>query len=310
MFLVCGEALFDLFPGDEIGPGALRFDAHAGGSPFNVAVGMARLGGQAALFTGVSRDMLGERLARVIAGEGVDTRYLVRTGRRTTLSVVGLNAGGQPNYAFYGVGSADCSLAEADLPVLDGSVTGLHFGSYSIVVRPVADAFAALAARERRRFIALDPNVRPSIEPDILVWRTRIDAFLKVANLVKVSDEDLRLLYPDLEPIAVAERWALDGPDLVVYTRGDQDVIALRRGETIRVTPPTVAVVDTVGAGDAFQAALLARLSRHDDPSAFLATASTDRLAVLIEHAALAAAITCSRRGADIARMADIETAS
>ena len=174
MILVCGEALFDLFLAEEDGPGALRFDACAGGSPFNVAVGVARLGGAVGLLAGVSRDLLGARLEAMLEAEGVDTRYLVRSDRPTTLSVVGSDAEGQPAYAFYGAGAADRSVDASELPALDGAVTGLHLGSYAIAVAPIADALARLVEREARRFVSLDPNVRPTIEPDMAVWRSRI----------------------------------------------------------------------------------------------------------------------------------------
>ena len=96
------------------------------------------------------------------------------SGRRTTLSLVDLTHAGAPAYAFYGVGSADCSLAIDDLPDLDDTIKGLHFGSYSIAVEPVAATFAELAKRERNRFISLDPNVRPSVIADPTIWRNRL----------------------------------------------------------------------------------------------------------------------------------------
>lgn len=107
MYLVCGEALFDVFLEGEDGPGKLQFNARAGGSPFNVAIGIARLGGRSALLTGISTDLLGNNLAKVLEAESVSTDYLLRSGRRTTLSIVALDAAGHANYVFYGPGSAD-----------------------------------------------------------------------------------------------------------------------------------------------------------------------------------------------------------
>lgn len=308
MFLVCGEALYDLFVADGDAPGHLRIDARPGGSPFNVAIGLARLGAASALLTGMSDDMLGARLAAVLEDEGVSAEYLVRTGRRTTLSVVGVDGEGVPSYIFYGDGSADCGLTQADLPAIGADVRGLHFGSYSTVVEPVADAFAALAGHHRPLFISLDPNVRPTIEPDFAVWRARIDALRPLAGLVKVSEEDLGMLYPDADPVDVIRDWAQDGPALVVLTRGGDGVVGIRGTEAFRATPPAIEVVDTVGAGDTFMAALLAGVSGEADPEGALRAMSGDAVSALLDRAATAAAITCSRRGADLPTAAELDT--
>ena len=309
MFLICGEALYDFFLGDEGESGHLGFDARPGGSPYNVAIGMARLGVPAALLTGLSDDMLGVRLASVLAAEGVSADYLIRTGRRTTLSLVGVDETGGPSYAFYGVGSADCSLSEADLPAIGPEIRGLHFGSYSIAVRPVADAFSALAEAESQRFISLDPNVRPTIEPDMAVWRQRIDAFRGVATLVKVSDEDIAALYPGADPVEIVRGWATDGPAMVVLTRGGSEAVAICGGNEVRLRPPATQVVDTVGAGDTFMAALLADLSTRADPAAHLSALPSDGIELLLRRASTAAAITCGRRGADLPSKGDLDEA-
>ena len=307
MFLVCGEALFDLFAATEPGSSAIRFDGRIGGSPFNVAIGMARMGSASALFTGISTDMMGEKLMRALEREGVSTQYLLRTGRRTTLSVVGLDEAGVPSYAFYGIGSADCSVTEADLPVLGPAITGLHLGSYSIAVDPVASALSALVSREAGRFISLDPNIRPTVEPRMEIWRDRVDALRRKAALVKVSAEDLGMMYPGGDPLEIARSWALDGPALVVVTRGGEDVIGLRGDRQHRVTPPAVAVVDTVGAGDAFQASMLASLAGDGLLSRdALSQIESGHLEAILTRAATAASLTCSRRGADLPHAGDI----
>ncbi len=307
MFVVCGEALYDLF-GARNGTGAdVRFDGCMGGSPFNVARGMARLGANVALFTGVSTDMLGENLLGTLRDEGVDTRYLLRTGRRTTLSVVAVDAAGSPSYTFYGVGSSDCTIHVADLPLLDDKINGLHFGSYSIAVEPVATAMAALAERERHRFISLDPNVRPTVEPDMNIWRTRIDAMRRLASVVKVSEEDLSALYPGENLEDRLRQWASDGPALTILTRGGAEVLAMRGSDTIRVSPPTITVVDTVGAGDAFQASLLTSISKQSEPRQWLESASSDALSDLLNQAARAASTACQRRGADLPYAHDLQ---
>jgi fructokinase len=304
MFLVCGDSLFDFFLETDGGPGAAGFAARAGGSPFNVALGLSRLGCDAGLLTALSDDMLGKRLARVLAAEGVSTAYAVATSRPTTISLVGLDAAGVPEYQFYGNGAADVGIEVADLPRLGPDVVGLHFGSYSLAVAPTADAFAALAAAERGRFVSLDPNIRPTIEPDMAVWRARLDALYPVADLVKTSAEDLGLVHPGRSPEAFATDLIGRGVKLVVVTDGGDAASAWTAAGCHAIArPPKVAVIDTVGAGDTFQAALIARLCADPaGPLAALDALDAARLQATLDYAAHAAAITCSRRGADLPR--------
>lgn len=307
MYLVCGEALFDFFLDAENGPGEVRFDARAGGSPFNVAIGIARLGGRAALLTGISEDMLGQRLVQVLEQESVAVDYLVRSGRRTTLSLVGVDAAGHPAYVFYGLGSADCSVTQADLPPIGPEITGFHFGSYSLVVHPVADTFAALAATAGQRFVSVDPNVRPTVEPDIDKWRQRVAEYAALADLIKISAEDLESLYPGVPPQAMVTAWIDAGVNLVVVTDGGDAVSAwTRSGLHVSVQPPPCSVVDTVGAGDSFQAALLACLAESGDPKKAVAALDTASLEQLLGTAIKASGITCSRRGADLPHRKEI----
>lgn len=309
MFLVCGDSLFDFFLDAEDGPGAAAFAARVGGSPLNVSLGLARLGCASALLTGLSDDMLGKRIAQVLRDEGVSTAYAVATSRPTTISLVGLDAAGVPEYQFYGNGAADVSVALQDLPAIGPEVIGLHFGSYSIAVAPVGDAFAALAEAEAARFVSLDPNIRPTIEPDMAVWRARIDALLPAVDLLKTSAEDLDLIHPGRGAEDFAADLLARGVKLVVVTDGG----GIARGWTASglqaaATPPRVEVVDTVGAGDTFQAALIARLCAHPHgPKAALDALDADALHATLDYAARAAAITCARRGADLPRAAELE---
>lgn len=307
MFLVCGEALYDVFVGAEDTGGGLTLDGRPGGSPFNVAIGMARQGVASGLLTGMSDDVFGTKLAGMLTREGVDCRYLVRTPRRTTLSVVGTDEDGVPAYSFYGEGSADCGLAAAELPVLGNEVTGLHFGSYSIAVPPVADAFAALAGASEGRFISLDPNIRPTIEPDMKVWRARVDALRTRAGLVKVSEEDLGIMYPGADPLEIIGRWAQEGPALVVLSRGGEALTGIRGSEMFTARPPKVDVIDTVGAGDTLMASLLTQLGPRANPAEFIRAMTGAEVDALLHRAGTAAAITCSRRGADLPTADDID---
>lgn len=304
MYLVCGEALFDVFAspaGSHLN--RLGLEAVAGGSPFNVAVGLARLGTPSALFTGMSRDPFGQQLRRVLEEERVDRRFLVDFDAPTTLAMVALGANGSPVYSFRGEGCADRLPQDAHLAPLTDEIRGVHVGSYSLVVAPIADTLLALVRREQgRRLISLDPNIRLNVEPDLARWRERIEAFAELAHLIKVSDEDLALLYPDEAPEDVAQRWLNGSCELVVLTRGGSgaDLFSKRHG-ALHADASAVTVLDTVGAGDTFQAALLSYLHTHElNTASTLATIGREQLQALLLFATRAAAITCSRRGPDL----------
>lgn len=296
--LVCGEALYDLLQTGSGENGAVAFDAQPGGSPFNVAMGVARLGGKAALLTGLSTDAMGERLHQQLVTEGVDTGYLVRSDRRTTLSMVGLDQSGSPDYAFYGGGTADCALTVEDMPSLPPEIQALHFGSYSLVVQPVADALAVLASAHPDRFISLDPNIRPTIQPDMQIWRERIDALRPNADLIKVSVEDLAHLFPGENAEEIVRTWVQEHPCTVVLTAGAQRISAFNGDDVVNAVPPRVDVVDTVGAGDSVQAALLTQLQRRKALEAPRRTISTHTWLEMIEIAVAVGARTCTVRGA------------
>jgi fructokinase len=301
MFVVCGEALYDVFmrPGGG-GDGRFVCEGVPGGSPFNVAVGLARMGVATGFLCGLSQDVLGEALAQRLASEGVSPAYLVRKQDRTTLSLVGLGPEGTPAYTFYGDRSADFSLREEELPEFGPEVLGLHLGSYATVVQPTGRALATLAAREQHRFISYDPNIRLNVEPDRDVWKQRIAALLPLTALLKVSDEDIALLWPGHDPEAVAADMARHGPALVVLTRGSAGAVAFAGERRISVSAAAITVVDTVGAGDAFQAQLIAALLADGALSrAALAAMADAAIHALVARASLAAAITCQRRGAD-----------
>jgi fructokinase len=301
MYLVCGEALIDCFLDTENSNGSLRFDARVGGSPFNVALGISRLGGEAALLTGISTDMFGRRLVRVLEREKVETRYLFHTTRPTTLVMVGLDEKGQPAYVMYGENAADRCMTPADLPSFGSEVSGFHFGSYSLVVMPVADALASVAASAGNRFVSVDPNVRPTIEPDLELWRMRLTEYAALADLLKISSEDLAILYPGVEPETKAAEWLDAGVRAVVVTDGANEATAWTySGHVARVKPPSVDIKDTVGAGDSFQAALLAQLAVYGDPKEVVSTLDGARLTALLNFASAAAASTCTCRGAEM----------
>ncbi len=307
-FAVCGEALFDVFS-TGVTPTGLSLDARIGGSPLNVAVGLSRLGQSAALVTVLSAGFLGDRLRHYLAQEGVDLRLTRLDSAPTTLSLVGVDAHGVPSYAFYGEAGADRLLDESILQAWPGDVDCIHVGSYTTVVGRTAHTQRQLIDRERHRsLIAYDPNVRLNVEPDGTIWRAQLEWMLSRAHLLKISEEDLHLLYPQESPADFAHRALTGGVSLVVVTRGADGAVAWTPQLGALESPPVpVQVVDTVGAGDTFQAALLTWLAERGrlEPEA-LAQLAADELAQALGFAGQAAALTCSRRGADLPRRVEM----
>ncbi len=303
MFLVCGEALMDVFSQAETSTGT-TLDARIGGSPFNVAVALARMAQPVGFFGAVSTGFLGERLMRALACEGVDTHTVVRTPAPTTLSLVGLDAQGVPSYAFYGEGGADRQLEVSDLPRIGANLRALHVGSYATVVEPIASTLRALVERERgRAMVAYDPNIRLNVEPRLARWHEQLTWMLPRCHLLKISDEDLALLSPGQSLAAFAASALSRGTQAVIVTRGAQGALAWTANAHAAVSGVPVSVVDTVGAGDTFQAALLTWLAERNalHPTG-LAGLTRDEWQAALVFAARAAAITCSRRGADMPR--------
>jgi fructokinase len=310
MFYVCGEALYDVFLAGETANG-FTLDARIGGSAFNAAMGLARLGRPVALVTGVSTDPLGERLVREMAAEGVETRRLARKAEPTTLALVGLRPDGSARYSFYGAGAADRAVTPADLPRLTPEVRGVLFGCFSLLTEPTGSSFLALArAAKGGPLVSLDPNVRATVEPDMGRWRARVEAFAAHADLVKVSDEDMAALYPGAAPADIARRWLCGGASAVVMTRGADGATAWLPGAIVEAAAPPVSVVDTVGAGDTFLAAFLTALDEAGLTRRPAFEALSDAAcAAALGFAAEAAALTCARRGADLPRRAELPPA-
>ena len=307
MFLVCGESLMDVFSvGDT--PTGVTLDARVGGSPMNVAIGLARLAQPVAFYGGMSRDFLGERLTRALKEEGVDLAHAPVVDAPTTVSLVGLNAQGVPTYAFYGHGAADRQVTLETLPPA-GAFKAVHVGSYATVIAPVAATQRALIEREHgRALIAYDPNIRLNVEPDLAVWKAQLDWMLPRTDLLKISDEDLGLLLPGTTPEAFAKMALAAGVQLVVVTRGGEGALGWTQQHHAEAAAKKITVIDTVGAGDTFQAALLTWLAERDALSgAAIGQLGVVQLQNLLEFAGSAAAITCSRRGADMPRRVELK---
>jgi fructokinase len=297
VIVVCGEALIDLVP-DASG----RYAARPGGSPANVAVGLGRLGVDVALLARLAADRFGGLLRSHLTGSRVNLELAVHSAEPTTLAVVHLDRAGGAGYDFYVDGCADGSWRVEELPDPLPGNGALHVsGALALPVPAMGEAVDALLVRERsRRVVTFDPNVRPALMHDEAAVRARLDRWLALADLVKVSAEDAAWIAPGTPVESLARDWRDRGPALVVVTRGAEGVYALGPAGPVDLPGVPVDVVDTVGAGDAFMSGLLAALedSGHLTRDG-LAGLSAPDLTGALTFAQRVAAYTCTREGAD-----------
>ncbi|MEI5099929.1 carbohydrate kinase [Streptomyces sp. PmtG] len=298
MIVAAGEALIDLVPQDS-GPaadgGLAPLAPRLGGGPFNTAVALGRLGSPAAFFSRVSYDAFGEALLTRLRAAGVDVSWVQRGTEPTTLAVASIGADGSAGYSFYVEGTAD-RLFTAPKRLPDG-VRAMVFGTCSLALEPGASAYEELMRRAAADgvFTALDPNIRAGLIPDADAYRARFKSWLPSVALLKLSEDDARWLGGS------PEEWLAAGPAAVVVTRGGAGLSVFTRacGE-IAVPGVRVDVVDTIGAGDTVNAALLHGLAAREALSAAaVAGLGGDAWAAVLGFAARAAAVTCSRAGAE-----------
>ena len=302
MIVSCGEALIDFMPLSVEGAPAYR--PFPGGSPYNVAIGLGRLGAPAGFLSRISTDFFGDLLMQTLAVNRVDARYVVRAADPSMLAFVSHAHAGEPQYAFFANGAADRCITEHDLPASFGDdVACLHLGlgAISTQAEPAASTFECLLKREsKHRVLAFDPNVRPALIHDRDAARARLESWVSLCDIVKVSRADFDWLYPGRSVEDSAAAWRDLGPKLVVMTLGADGAMALLNGTKVTVPGRKVTVVDTVGAGDSFHAALLAGLNDHGLLTRDrLATLDPEKLKVLLGRAVAASAITCGRAGAN-----------
>ena len=299
MIGVCGEALIDFTPVEA--DSEVSYTPRPGGSPCNVAIGLARLGKRAAFIGKISSDRFGDMLHTNLQMNGVDLNWTVRGGEPTALAFVIPDGDGGHEFAFYGEKTAEQSISNSDLPdSFPNDVIALHFGSYSLMLGAGAGTYEQLMRREcGRRVISLDPNVRPALFPERKLYRERIEELVRLATIVKASEDDLSWLYPNERVVNVAARWREMGPSLIVVTLGASGAIGMS-GDAIVSSPGVRAdIADTVGAGDAFMSALLEWLEdRGFLHIEAIAAFTEDEIADALAYANTAAAITCytSRR--------------
>ncbi|MFJ6409715.1 carbohydrate kinase [Streptomyces hydrogenans] len=297
-FLVIGECVADIVRG----PGAGDV-VHPGGSPANVAYGLARLGRPATLLTQLADDPAGRLIAAHLTGAGVRLA-IGGVPARTPSAVVTLDGRGQAAYAF----DIAWTLTAEEPPATPEPVRHVHLGSIAAVTEPGAATVLALTGRLRAAAtVSYDPNVRPALMGEHGPAVARVERCVALADLVKASDEDLAWLYPGEPAEAVAARWLSLGPAVVLVTRGGEGALAVTREHTVAAGAPAVAVVDTVGAGDSFMSAVLDALAGRD--RAALAALGADALAGLLARAGAAAAVTVSRAGAQPPDRAELDAA-
>lgn len=299
--LCCGEALIDMIPVEST-EGALAYQPCSGGSVFNTAIALGRLGLPTEFLTGLSSDLFGEQLQASLADSGVATSLCKHSKRPTTLAFVKLTDG-HATYHFYDENSAGRMFAIEDVGAVPSSVEALFFGGISLAVEPCARTYEALLVRESdKHVIMMDPNIRPGFISDEAAYRARMDVMLSHADIVKVSDEDLAWLMPDMDALEDQVSILLSkGLSIVLVTKGSKGATAyLSDGRSVSVASQQVAVVDTVGAGDTFNAGVLGKLAELNLLSKDALKSITDEeVRSALAFAAEVAAVTVSRKGAN-----------
>jgi fructokinase len=317
MILCCGEALIDMVRGTVPGGGMCFFPC-PGGSPYNTAIAIGRLGVPVQFLGKLSVDFLGDMLVDRLVQNRVGTDFITRSDRHSTLAFVNVTTNTEPQYIFYTEGTADRSLSMQDIPFkLPPETSCILFGSIAMTMEPVASAVEFLVSAERNRenfapVISFDPNIRPFMIGDKDIYIRRLETWMASSTIVKISAADLTFIYPGLEPEKILQKILALGPRLAVVTLGSKGAIALLRredGSFIRVEAPVVdlPVVDTIGAGDTFHGAFLSWLELKGKMShSALASLSEQDLYEALYFANKAASLVCSKQGAEPPSMTEV----
>jgi fructokinase len=302
VILVAGEALFDL-----VVDGTDDVRAHAGGGPFNTARTIGRLQQPVAFLGRVSTDRFGTTIERMLGADGVRLDAVVRTDEPTTLALAEVDPAGVARYRFYVQGTSATGLtADAALAALPHAVASLHVGTLGLTLEPVATAMEAVVEElAGKTLIAVDPNIRPWVIDDAEAYRRRLRRVLAKSHVLKVSEEDVAWLDPKSPPIATARALLDTGPVVVLLTRGSDGVVVVTPEGEWPVKVQAAAVVDTIGAGDAFGGGFLAwwRSKGLD----IAALANSDAVVEGARFACLVAARTVERPGASPPRLSELE---
>jgi fructokinase len=299
MILCCGEALIDFLP-RQTADGLSGYLPVNGGSVYNTAIALGRLGTRVGLFAGVSRDFFGDQLIEGMKASKVDTSFCRRKDHHTTLAFVKL-INGHARYSFVDDGSAGRNLVKADLPKLPASVSALHFGSISLIPEPCGGTYETLLKREaKHRVISVDPNIRATLIKDKKKHLARLKTLIALSDIVKISDEDVFWMTGKRDFAAAARAWLKSGAKIIAITRGGEGVEVFTKRFGFAAEAPKVNVADTVGAGDTFTAGFLHHLLKSKKlTKASLANIDEASLQDAAVFAMRAAAVTVSRPGAD-----------
>jgi fructokinase len=299
--VVTGEALIDLVLARD---GSL--DGHPGGGPYNVARTIGRLEQPVSYLGRLSTDGFGRRLRLELEDDGVSLESIVATDAPTTLALAELDASGAARYQFYDSGTSAPGLTlEAASAAFPERVGVFYLGTLGLVFEPMATTLEALVARiADDTLLALDPNCRPTIIDDAAAFRGRLSRLLARTDVVKASEEDLAWIDPGTDPVSAARALLARDDAVVLVTLGGDGALAITADELVEVHAPRVDVVDTIGAGDAFMGAFIARwcargLGRSD-------LRRLDEIEAAAAFACQVAAITCSRAGADPPRLSEL----
>jgi fructokinase len=299
MILCCGEALIDMLPRKDAA-GADVYLPVNGGSVYNTAIALGRLGTDVGLFAGISTDFFGDGLVEGLKAAHVYTKYLCMKERYTTLAMVKLS-NGHARYSFIEEGSAGRMLEKRDIPKIQKSVAALHFGSISLIPEPCGGTYETLLKRSaKKHVISLDPNIRPTLIKDKKKHMARLNRLMPMADLIKISDEDVKWMAGGENFAKFAKSCLKKGAKIVAITRGGTGCEVFTKHHALSLEAPKVKVADTVGAGDTFTAGFLTYLHRNSLlTKKAMATIEATQLMHAAEFAMKCAAVTVSRIGAD-----------
>jgi fructokinase len=287
---VCGEVLIDLIPGAD----GVRVP-HVGGGPANTAKALARLGLDAHFIDGISTDEYGVAARKELLDDEVKLDLALTSEKPTCLAIITLDANGSASYEFKIEGTATFDFSESWLP--DPSrykPNVLHIGTLVTVIQPGADVLYDWAIKVAEFApIVYDPNIRPSVMGDRDEYQASVEKWAAISSVIKVSDDDMAWLYPGVEYADVAKRWIADGAALVVVTRGANGIVGFTGDGVVEVPGVKIEVADTVGAGDTVGAIIVEAMVEKG-----IINLTGDVLKSTLHRAAVAAGITCSRKGA------------
>jgi fructokinase len=301
LIAVCGEALIDFAP-IEVSDNRAYLPI-PGGSPYNVVIGLARLGCPVDFIGKLSSDEFGQILRRNLISNGALDRFTISGPEPSTLAFIHIEKDRDPHFSFFSNNSADRNLSISELPEsLPSEIQAIHFGSFSLAHEPIASTLEYLIEREyKHRVISIDPNVRPSFVTNKDQYITRLERLISFATIVKVSNEDIAWLYPNSTPNEIISKWIDSGPNLIILTSGPKGSYALT-SSGIKVNSPAhpTAIADTVGAGDSFMSALLWwLLEKKFLDLEVIKNITKKEISNLLTFSNEAASITCGRSGAN-----------